>query len=183
MRLLITNSIVPGESQSGKKTLLHHLNVSAITATISAAAISTSTASTNVQSNLNAEESTIGLSYEYVDLRDDEDETVVLGRLGFYILNYSVGLNPSILQHCKRRRSVLLLIVYRIIIIIIIVIADLVVLTLDWSQPWQFLASLHRWLSFIEQSPLCRREQSSPSALIDRQEKRKKLQSNRSAWN
>jgi hypothetical protein len=47
----------------------------------------------------------------------------------------------------------------------------MIIITLDWSQPWQFLESLSRWLAFIEQSPLCTAVEKP--AQVERQERGK----------
>ena len=123
----------PGDSRSGKSTLVSHLGSSS-----SKPVASTSTAAVN-----------LGLGFSYVDVRDDAEEGApsrspaadraeTLARLGVYELGTTAPSHAGLLPLTLGADATAQL-------------ADaLALIVLDWSRPWQFLDALRRWLGVLE---------------------------------
>ena len=123
----------PGDSRSGKSTLVSHLGSSSSTPVAS-----TSTAAVN-----------LGLGFSYVDVRDDAEEGApsrstgadcaeTLARLGVYELGTASPSHAGLLPLTLGADATAQL-------------ADaFALIVLDWSRPWQFLDALRRWLGVLQ---------------------------------
>ncbi|KAI7829471.1 dynein light intermediate chain-domain-containing protein [Gamsiella multidivaricata] len=76
----------------------------------------------------------LALSYSYWDVDDDEHEDTV-ARLGLYQIAGSHKSYHALLKYCLNTKTI----------------ADsVVVIVLDWSKPWTFMETLHRWVKVLE---------------------------------
>ncbi|KAF9183654.1 hypothetical protein BGZ51_003883 [Haplosporangium sp. Z 767] len=76
----------------------------------------------------------LALSYSFWNVEDDENEDTV-ARLGLYQIAGSHRSYHALLKYCLNTKTI----------------ADSVVMiVLDWSRPWTFMETLHRWVKVLE---------------------------------
>ncbi|KAF9164190.1 hypothetical protein BGX21_010048 [Mortierella sp. AD011] len=78
----------------------------------------------------------LALSYSFWNVDDDENEDTV-ARLGLYQLAGSHKSYHALLKYCLNTKTI----------------ADsIVIIVLDWSKPWTFMETLHRWVKVLEEA-------------------------------
>ncbi|KAJ1556782.1 hypothetical protein HK096_010801, partial [Nowakowskiella sp. JEL0078] len=128
-----------GGSKSGKTTILNALrasNDSEIPDLISLP-----------ESAEDAVNSELALSFQYTELKDDDDPDIILARIGLYHLSshhfvslIPYALSPPSLSSLKNNSSKTTASW-----------ADsLVVISVDWTKPWTFVEELQKWFSALE---------------------------------
>ncbi|KAM0793520.1 hypothetical protein ACM66B_000959 [Microbotryomycetes sp. NB124-2] len=116
------NCIVLGTKHTGKSTLVSRL--------------ASKTGEPSTTSNLSsADTHDLGLSYNVVDIQDESDEETI-ARLGVYQLPSPERPNASLLSLAMSPATLM---------------DSIVLIVLDWEQPWRFMRDLHAWTSLIDE--------------------------------
>ncbi|TPX47848.1 hypothetical protein SeMB42_g03189 [Synchytrium endobioticum] len=112
------NILIVGDQHSGKTTIVQHLK-------------HTTSHQRNPEQEQADESDELGLSYSYLDIRDDDD---IAARVGIYQLATHAAYS-NLIQFGLNAKTI----------------ADLlIVLVLDWTKPWSFVHTLQSWLSILE---------------------------------
>ncbi|KAI9319808.1 dynein light intermediate chain-domain-containing protein [Dichotomocladium elegans] len=140
------NVLVLGDSSSGKSTLVHYLkNDPGPLATkpddddgVGTNAFGVNTNNYTQVSTENLDEDVtnlLALGYTFADVQDEDNE--VIARLGMYQLGLSAEEYLPLLKFALNADTL----------------ADsLVIITLDWTQPWKFLDSFQRWINVLQRT-------------------------------
>ncbi|KAK9680467.1 hypothetical protein K7432_015925, partial [Basidiobolus ranarum] len=137
------NIIILGDSNSGKTSLVDHLRRAPDEITsgqTNGVSIGTDTAEDQGELNKRNE---LALSYSFVDVKDDENEETV-ARIGLHQLAGSDSTYHDLLRFSLNANTFP---------------NSLVVIVLDWSQPWTFVETFERWIRLLEEAIVGLREE------------------------
>ncbi|KAJ1968808.1 hypothetical protein IWQ62_001015 [Dispira parvispora] len=143
---LSRNVLVLGDPQSGKSTLIRHMQHIASTVftptTPAAGSNFSHSVSTGTDDTLGngatpdvpeSKTDDLALAYTYIDVKDDDQDDVA--RLGLYQMADVDSTFETLLRHCINTDSM----------------ADTcVMIVLDWTKPWRFVSQLQKWFGVIE---------------------------------
>ncbi|KAI9145036.1 dynein light intermediate chain-domain-containing protein [Paraphysoderma sedebokerense] len=125
--------LILGDPQCGKSTLIHELDHAhpletlQSTSTVEVTGVSTSTHTRKHNQDL-------GLSYDYVEVTDEDNEDVI-ARLSFYHISHFQSTLTSLLQIPFSPSSL----------------KDFAaIIAIDWSKPWSIVEQVERWLRVLE---------------------------------
>ncbi|KAJ1659686.1 hypothetical protein IWQ61_001272 [Dispira simplex] len=145
---LSRNVLVLGDPQSGKSTLIshmQHISSSVFTPTVPATGSTlgfSHSVGTGTEDTLGngaapdvpeSKPDDLALGYTYIDVKDDDQDDVA--RLGIYQMADVDSTFEALLRHCINTDSM----------------SDTcAVIVLDWTKPWRFVSQLQKWFGVIE---------------------------------